>query len=179
MIHATLSISNAAINRPVEPTQTRMAKVVDLMIGLPARVLNPLQALGAFAARLYVSWQFLNSGYLKLTSWENTVFLFEYEYKVPLVSPMVAAITGTLGELLFPVLLLVGLLGRISAAGLFAVNLMAVIAYAHVLLGEGFEAALAQHVLWGFMLLALMLYGPGALSADRLLTRPRYSVGQV
>jgi hypothetical protein len=36
----------------------------------------------------------------------------------------------------------------ITAIGLFAVNAMAVNSYANVLLAEGYEAALGQHVLW-------------------------------
>ena len=50
-------------------------------------------------------------------------------------------------------------------------NALAVISYAHVLLQEGFEAAVAQHYLWGFMLLVIIFYGPGALSVDGLLAR--------
>jgi putative oxidoreductase len=83
--------------------------------------------------------------------------------------PELAAIFGTVGELAFPVLLILGLAGRIGAVGLSAVNAMAVISYAHVLLGEGFEAALGQHYLWGFMLAMLAVYGPGAWSVDRFL----------
>ena len=37
----------------------------------------------------------------------------------------------------------------------------------------GFEAALAQHVLWGFMLIVLMVYGPGRISLDYLLFQRR------
>ena len=48
---------------------------------------------------------------------------------------------------------------------------MAVYAYAHVLLTEGFEAALGQHVLWGLMLLVIVVYGPGRVSLDHVLTR--------
>jgi hypothetical protein len=40
---------------------------------------------------------------------------------------------------------------------------MAVISYANVLLAEGYEAALGQHVLWGSLLLFLIIYGPGKL----------------
>jgi putative oxidoreductase len=81
-------------------------------------------------------------------------------------------VVGSFGELFFPVLLVLGLGGRVAPLGLFAVNLMAVISYANVLLAEGFEAALAQHVLWGFMLVLLTVFGQGALSADRLLGKP-------
>jgi len=136
-----------------------------------ARGLNALQPALALATRFYVSWQFLKSGYLKLTSWESTLSLFREEYRVPLSSPEIAAVAATAGELLFPALVALGLFGRIAALGLSAVNAMAVVAYAHVLLAEGFEAALAQHVLWGFMLIVLAVYGPGAWSLDRLVAR--------
>jgi putative oxidoreductase len=137
----------------------------------PTRWLDLLQSPLALATRWYVSWQFLKSGWLKLTDWNTTLDLFRSEYHVPVLPPSLAAVTGTLGELLFPVLLVLGLGGRIGALGLFAVNLMAVVSYSHVLLAEGFEAALGQHLLWGFMLAVLAVHGNGALSLDRLLMR--------
>jgi putative oxidoreductase len=138
-----------------------------------ARLLNPLQSLFALGARLYVSWQFLKSGYLKVTSWDSTIYLFENEYHTPVLSPHAAAVAGSFGELFFPTLLVLGLVSRLSAIGLFAVNAMAVISYSHVLLAEGSEAALGQHILWGTLLVFLMIYGPGKFSLDYLLNRPR------
>jgi putative oxidoreductase len=123
------------------------------------------------ATRFWVSWQFLKSGWLKLTNWESTVELFSSEYQVPVLPPFLAALAGTFGELFFPVLLVLGLFTRVGALGLFAVNLMAVVSYWHVIGQEGFEAALAQHVLWGFMLLVIAVHGAGALSLDRLLEK--------
>ncbi len=140
-----------------------------------ARLLNPLQSLFALGARLYVSWQFFKSGYIKITTWDSTLYLFENEYHTPVLSPHVAAVAGTFGELFFPTVLVLGIAGRLSAIGLFAVNAMAVISYANVLLAEGYEAALAQHVLWGTLLLFLIIYGPGKLSLDYLLNRSRWS----
>jgi putative oxidoreductase len=134
-------------------------------------MLNTVQPVFALATRLYVGWQFFKSGWLKLSSWDQTLWLFENEYRTPLLSPTLAAVLGTFGELAFPVFLWLGLYARLSALGLFAVNAMAVIAYAHVLLSEGFEAAIGQHVLWGFMLAMLAIYGPGKLSTDHLLGR--------
>ena len=58
--------------------------------------------------------------------------------------------------------------GRLPALGLFAVNALAVISYSHVLFSEGFEAAIGQHYFWGFMLAMLAVYGPGAITLDRL-----------
>jgi putative oxidoreductase len=140
-----------------------------------ARLLNPLQSLFALGARIYVGWQFLKSGYIKVTTWDSTLYLFENEYHTPVLSPHVAAIAGTFGELFFPTVLVLGIAGRLSAIGLFTVNAMAVISYAHVLLAEGYEAALGQHVLWGSLLLFLIIYGPGKLSLDYLLNQSRWS----
>lgn len=141
------------------------------MNAVAASVLEPVQDILLLALRLFVSWQFLKSGWLKLQDWETTQFLFEEEYVVPLVSPGVAALLGTAGEIVFPVLLIVGLLARYAALGLSAVNIVAVVAYAHVLLSDGFEAALGQHYLWGLMLATLVVFGPGRISADRLIAR--------
>lgn len=138
---------------------------------LAAKLLDYLQPLFALGARWYVSWQFWKSGYLKITSWESTLGLFESEYHVPLLPPHVAAVVGSFGELFFPTLLVLGFCSRLGAIGLFAVNAMAVISYSNVLLAEGFEAALAQHVLWGSIAAFLMVYGPGKLSLDHLLKR--------
>jgi putative oxidoreductase len=134
-----------------------------------SHALASLYAPFALATRLYVSWVFLKSGWLKISAWDQTLSLFEDEYRVPLLAPHVAAVAGTFGELFFPIFVVLGLAGRLGAVGLFAVNAMAVISYAHVLLQEGFEAAIGQHYLWGFMLLMLSIKGPGAWSADRVL----------
>jgi putative oxidoreductase len=138
-------------------------------INKTAEALSWLAAPLALLTRIYVSWVFLKSGWLKVTDWETTQYLFHDEFHVPLLPPDVAAVCGAAGELFFPILLIVGLFGRWSALGLQAVNILAVVSYAHVLYKEGFEAAIGQHYLWGFMLLMLMIYGPGAWSLDRVL----------
>jgi len=153
-------------------------KFLTVLVAQPARVFNYLQDLFIFVIRLFVGWQFFKAGLLKLQSWDSTLFLFQYEYRVPMLSPNLAAILGTLGELLFPALLFAGLAARLSAIGLQAVNIMAVVAYAHVIFAEGYEASAADHYLWGLMLLAIMIYGPGRLSVDFLLGRLRGRPGE-
>jgi putative oxidoreductase len=74
----------------------------------------------------------------------------------------------------FPTLRVLGIVGRLSALRLFAVNAMAVISYSQVLLAEGSEAALGQHILWGTLLVYLIIHGPGKLSLDHLLNRSRF-----
>ncbi len=139
-----------------------------------ARAADPLQSVFALGARLYVSWQFLKSGYLKVTSWDSTLYLFQNEYHTPLLSPHAAAVAGSFGELFFPSLLVLGFMGRLSAVGLLAVNGVAVISYSQVLFAAGSEAALGQHLLWGTLLVYLIIHGPGKLSLDQLLHRPRF-----
>ena len=136
-----------------------------------ARALNWLQAPFALATRLYVSQVFLLSGWLKFTNWSQTLSLFETEYHTPLLPPHLAAVAGTFGELFFPILLVLGIGGRMGALGLFAVNAMAVVSYWHVLGTDEFIGGLRQHELWAFMLAMLAIYGSGPLTMDRLLTR--------
>ena len=144
--------------------------LVALHAGL-ARALDRLQSLLLLGTRFYVGWQFTKSGWLKYTSWDTTLGLFRDEYHVPLLPPEVAAVIGTCGELGFPIFLYLGLFGRFGALGMFFVNVMAVVSYRQVLLAEGFEAALGNHILWGFMLLVLMVFGPGKISLDAWLER--------
>ena len=138
-----------------------------------AQVASWLESPLLLAIRCFVAWQFLKSGWLKISNWETTLYLFQDEYHVPLLPPALAAVAGTAGELVFPSLLVVGLLGRYAAVGLSAVNVLAVISYAHVLLSEGFEAALGQHYLWGALLLVVAVFGPGRWSLDALLAGAR------
>jgi putative oxidoreductase len=133
------------------------------------RLLDHFRSAVLLAVRFYVGWQFWKSGWLKISSWSSTLELFRSEYHVPLLPPSVAAVTGTGGELFFPALLFVGLFSRVGALGAFFVNAMAVISYRQVLLADGSEAALAQHVLWGFMLLVLAVFGPGKIALDSVL----------
>lgn len=131
--------------------------------------LDHLQPLVLLGARLAVAVPFLRSGLAKAGDFDNTVFLFTEEYRVPLLSPVAAALAGTVAELLLPVLLVLGVATRFGAVALGAVNALAVYAYAHVLLEPGFEAALGQHTLWGVLLLFLVAFGPGRVSVDAWL----------
>ena len=127
-----------------------------------AALLEKLQPLAGLAMRLYVGKVFLVSGWLKLSRWDSTIALFENEYQVPVLSPQIAAVMATAGELGFSALLILGLGGRAAALGLFFVNAVAVISYPDLS-----PAGLKDHVLWGALLLVLAIYGPGKISADR------------
>jgi len=121
------------------------------------------------AVRLHVANVFFKSGLTKIEDWDKTLFLFEEHYRVPLLSPELAAALGTFGELVFPPLLALGLAARFSAASLFIINITAVVAYWHVI-GDN-PAALMSHVFWGTLLLVTLLHGPGKLAVDHWIWR--------
>jgi putative oxidoreductase len=127
------------------------------------RALESLQPLAQLAARLYLAKVFFLSGLTKIHDWDTTLALFMDEYHVPLLPSQLAAWLGTGAELLLPVLLVLGLGGRIAALGLFVLNAVAVISLMMVA-----DAALQQHVFWGSLLLGLVLWGPGRWSLDAL-----------
>lgn len=132
--------------------------------------IDRLQPLLLLAARLYVSLIFFRAGVLKIADWGSTLVLFRETYKVPLLPPELAAYVGTFGELTFPVLIALGLAGRLGAAGLFVVNVMAVASYLDLF---GFEcpAGINSHYYWGSILLALIVFGPGKISLDEFILR--------
>jgi len=127
-------------------------------------------SLMSLAIRLYVGWQFFKAGLVKVGDWDSTLLLFRDEYRVPLLSPELAAVMGTMGELTLPILLFVGLLSRPAALGLFAVNAMAVISYPQLFQFDC-PAAINDHFYWGALMLVLVAFGPGKLSLDAWLLR--------
>jgi len=142
------------------PLAARLWRAGEHAIG----ALQRLQPLALLGARLYLASVFFRSGLTKLRDWDTTLALFRDEYHVPLLNPSVAAFMGTGAELALPVLLVLGLFGRFAAAGLTILNIVAVLS-----LMDLPDAALMGHVFWGSLLLALLLWGPGAVSLDRFV----------
>ena len=124
-----------------------------------------------FAIRLWVANVFWKSGQTKIATWDSTLYLFEYEYAVPLLSTQAAAVIGTGIELAMPVLLVVGLATRLSATVLFVFNIAAVLSFPAINIWNA-----TDHQLWGLLLLVTILHGPGRISIDHFLKR-RYSHG--
>ena len=137
-----------------------------------------------FLARYWVAAAFFSSGLTKTVSGSFTLFghsfsyplsllptettftLFEYEYHVPLLPSALAAYMGTATELLLPVFLFLGLGTRYAALVLFVFNIVAVLSYPDLN-----DAGLAQHQVWGLLLLITLCHGPGKLSLDHLIDR--------
>ena len=94
---------------------------------------------------------------------DSTIPLFATEYKVPLLSPEVAAHLAAFAEHFFPILILFGLATRFSALALLGMTL--------IIQTFVYPDAYPTHGTWAAILLYLMARGPGALSIDHLLAR--------
>ena len=125
---------------------------------LPASFLLLVQRLGVAAV-------FFQSGRTKVeglfTIPETTVELFRSEYALPLLPPEVAATLAAGAEHLFPVLLVLGLFTRLSAAALLGMTLVIQVFV--------YPDAWPTHLSWAGLMLPLIALGGGSISLDRLL----------
>lgn len=115
-------------------------------------------------ARFGIASVFFLSGRTKveglLTITPGTYELFRSEYALPLLSPWLAAHLATYAEHLFPLLLVLGLLTRLSALALLGMTtVIEVFVY---------PDAWPTHLTWASLLLLLIARGAGACSLDRL-----------
>ncbi|HEU4781160.1 MAG TPA: DoxX family protein [Steroidobacteraceae bacterium] len=94
---------------------------------------------------------------------DSAVDLFRDEYKVPLLSPELAAPIAATAEHLLSVLILIGLATRFSALGLLVMTAVIQIFV--------YPGAYPTHGVWAAVLLYLVAAGPGAVSIDRWLAR--------
>ncbi len=132
---------------------------------LIASAVTLLERFGAplldMSIRLYMANIFFTSGWQKFTNFDSAIFLFTYEHPVPGLSPQLAAYMGTAGELVLPVLLVLGLGGRVAAGGLLIMTAIIEFTYQHS----------TDHIFWAFLLGTIFLRGPGILSIDHLIRR--------
>ncbi len=120
----------------------------------------------ALFARFGIAGVFWRSGQTKVSGWEitdSTIFLFEKEYKVPLIQPELAAHMAAIAEHVFPVLLVIGLASRFSAASLLVMTtVIQVFVYPN---------QWPEHAVWACALAFILARGPGAVSADHLIRK--------
>ena len=156
-----LATRNEATIRQIGPGRLDPIRSAIDTIVRGANALAPVFDLGI---RGYVASVFIQSGLTKIASWDATLALFEEVYSVPVLAPEVAAYLGTAAELLLPIPLLLGIGGRFAALALFVFNLVAVFSYPEIS-----EAGIKDHQLWGVLLVATLVHGPGRLSLDHLI----------
>ena len=116
--------------------------------------------------RLWIANIFWKAGTVKVASWDATLYLFEYEYVVPLIPFELAAYMGTAVELSMPVLLALGLATRFSALVLFVFNIIAVVSYPTLN-----EIGIKDHQYWGLLLLLPLFHGAGKISLDHFINK--------
>ena len=133
-------------------------------IGLLDSAMEWLSPLFLLGLRAYVANAFFKSGLTKIMDFSSTAALFENEYKVPVISPTLAAVSGTAAELILPALLLAGLASRPTAVALFIFNIVAVVSYPDVS-----DSGVKDHILWGTMILTVAVFGSGRFSFDHEL----------
>ncbi len=92
---------------------------------------------------------------------DSVIPLFMDEYRLPLISPAVAAPMAAFAEHFFPLLLVLGLATRFSATAMLAMTL--------VIQFLVYPGSYATHGTWAAALLFLMARGPGKLSLDHLI----------
>lgn len=140
------------------------------MIAAPIRRFNalagalPYSPLG-LAARLFPAVVFWQSGRTKVdglfTISDSTFYLFREEYALPLLPPELAARMAAFAEHLFPILLVLGLMTRLSALALLGMTAVIQIFV--------YPTAWPTHGLWAACFLTLLAFGPGNWSLDRVL----------
>lgn len=113
----------------------------------------------AIASTFFLSGRTKVEGFLSITP--STYDLFQSEYALPLVSPWLAAHLATYAEHLFPLLLVLGLLTRLSALALLGMTTVIEIFV--------YPDAWPTHLTWAGLLLLLIARGAGALSLDRAM----------
>ncbi len=133
-----------------------------------------IAALAQTALRLALAVPFFKSG---LTKWDgffqlsdsaDTLFAEEFKLHIfgqlyDLPAPHLMALASGSGEILFPILLALGLGTRLAALGILAMT-----AVIQLTVPEGWANF---HLIWAASALAILAHGPGPLALDRLIAR--------
>ncbi len=128
-------------------------------------------SLVSLALRFGLAVPFFKSG---LTKWsgigqlsDSAILLFEEEFKFHILGkiydypfPKLMAYGAGVAEILFPVLLALGLFGRLAAFGLLIMT-----AVIQLTIPDGWPI----HLTWAAMALALLVLGSGRLSLDNII----------
>ncbi|MFI4954460.1 MAG: DoxX family protein [Gammaproteobacteria bacterium] len=126
-------------------------------------ILRSIHFLEDFAApiilliiRLWMARIFWYSGLVKISDWQSTLALFQYEYKVPLINPELAAYLAALTELTCPILLTLGIATRFATIPMLIMTIVIQFTYLDS----------SEHFYWAMLLATILCFGPGKISLD-------------
>lgn len=135
-----------------------LRRIYDLFEAIPHDLI-------AVVGRISIGTVFWRSAMTKIDGWSikpSTFYLFENDYRLPLIPPEIAAYLATTTELTMPLLLWSGLLTRFAATVLLGMTLVIEIFV--------YPNAFDTHGVWAVTLLYLMKYGAGRYSVDHVLS---------
>lgn len=144
---------------PMTPPTSGLGRLRQLVGRIPDDLLLLL-------ARIFPAAVFWLSGRTKVDGWhinDTAIYLFQEEYRLPFVDPVVAASMAALAEHLLPILLVLGLGTRWAAAALLG---MTAVIQLFV-----YPGAWPTHGAWAALLLLLVARGPGRWSIDSIVAR--------
>jgi putative oxidoreductase len=154
-----------AVSSPASAISNPFARFTRALFGLvPA-------SLALLVLRLTLAMPFYKSGLTRWDGWFTLSFgakaLFSDEYRlhlfgqqIPFPEPELVAAMASTAEIVLPLLLAFGLLTRYAALGLLCMTAVIQLVYP-----DGWQNF---HLPWATMALAIMAFGPGRISLDRL-----------
>lgn len=149
----------------------RIARLHNRIVAVAASRLA--EGVALLLARFALAGVFWRSGRSKIADGslfeisDATRYLFENEYAGVPLPPAIAAPLATVGEHLFPALLVIGLATRLSAGALLVMTfVIQIFVYP--------EAWWTTHSLWAALAAVLIVRGGGVLSLDALIDRWRH-----
>ena len=124
----------------------------------------------ALAVPFWKSGMLKWAGFLKLNDTAIALFTDEFMLHLPggpyhYPAPTVMAFLSGCGEIMFPVLLVLGFATRFAALGLLCMTVIV-----ELTVPDGWPI----HITWAAMALGIMAWGPGRISVDHLI-RQRFS----
>lgn len=165
------------VTTPSRVEASRLEAPVRTLTGCLARIPDSLIAL---VGRFSIAAVFWKSGQTKVQGFavdivsgefqfgvprlsDSVVALFRDEYRLPFVSPELAAPLAAFAEHLFPLLILIGLATRFSAVALLIMTMTIQLLV--------YPDAYPTHGVWATVLLFLVAKGAGVFSLDHLIAR--------
>jgi putative oxidoreductase len=116
-----------------------------------------------FFIRIWMAQIFWYSGLSKIQTWDTTILLFQNEYKVPLLSPEIAAYLAAGTELSCPILLVIGFAARLAVIPMLIMT---------AVIQSTYQCSY-EHLYWAILLGFILCYGPNKISVDYFFRRKR------